>query len=108
MTDEMLGLRLNGRKSTDVRDLDLFNCKLKDFEDTFDHSKLPAIRELNLNGNNMQSLKAIGYLPTLKILRLKGNKIDTLFVKPAGGDEKNFKRGLFGVLGVEFLDVSQN
>ena len=93
----MLNLRLNGRKLSDVRDLDLSNCKLKDFEDTFDHSKLPNIRELNLNGNNMQSLKAIGYLPTLKILRLKGNRIDTLYVKPHGSDDKNFKRGLFGV-----------
>lgn len=37
LTDEMLNLRLQGRKMSDVRDLDLSNCKLKDFEDTFDH-----------------------------------------------------------------------
>lgn len=61
-----------------------------------------------MNGNNMQTLKAIGYLPALKILRLRGNRLETLYVKPQGGDDRNFKRGLFGVQGIEFLDVSQN
>jgi hypothetical protein len=66
----------------ELRDLDLSNCKLKDFEDMFDNQKLTNIRELNLNGNMMSSLKAVGYLPTLKILRLRGNRIETLYCKP--------------------------
>jgi Leucine-rich repeat (LRR) protein len=66
----------------ELRDLDLSNCKLKDFEDMFDSQKLTNIRELNLNGNMMSSLKAVGYLPTLKILRLRGNRIETLYCKP--------------------------
>jgi len=53
LTDEMINLRLQGRKLSDVRDLDLSNCKLRDFEDMFDNVKLPNIRELNLNGNMM-------------------------------------------------------
>ena len=92
----------------DVRDLDLSGCKLHNFEEIFENNKLPNIRELNLNNNMMQSLKSIGFLPTLKILRLRGNKIETLFVKPVTTDEKNFRRGLFGVLNIEFLDVSSN
>ena len=66
----------------ELRDLDLSNCKLKDFEDMFDSQRLTNIRELNLNGNMMSSLKAVGYLPTLKILRLRGNRIETLYCKP--------------------------
>lgn len=75
-------MRLQGRKMNELRDLDLSNCKLKDFEDMFDNQKLTNIRELNLNGNMMSSLKAVGYLPTLKILRLRGNRIETLYCKP--------------------------
>lgn len=103
-----MALRLQGRKIADVRDLDLSNCKLKDFDEMFSYSQSPNLRELNLNNNNMQSLKSIGYIPSLKILRLRGNRIDTLFVKPAQSEDKNSKRGLFGVLNLEFLDVSQN
>lgn len=74
----------------------------------FDNTKFPNIRELNLNGNNMSTLKSIGYLPNLKILRLRGNNLQTLFCKPNSPEDKGFKKGLFGVLNLEFLDVSQN
>jgi len=60
-----------------------------------------------LSHNQFQSLKALGFLPHLKVLRLRDNKIETLFVKPAPED-KNFRRGLFGLPGLELLDVSQN
>jgi Leucine-rich repeat (LRR) protein len=60
-----------------------------------------------LSHNQFQSLKALGFLPHLKVLRLRDNKIETLFVKPAL-DDKNFRRGLFGLPGLELLDVSQN
>lgn len=104
----MLQIRLQGRTLKDVRDLDLSNCKLRDFEDMFDYHKLPSIRELNLNGNMMVSLKAIGYMPSLKILRFRNNRLETLFCKPPVTDDKNFKRGLFGVLSLELLDVCGN
>jgi len=56
----------------------------------------------------MASLKAIGHLPSLKVLKLRGNRIETLFCKPPPGEEKTFKRGLFGVQHLEFLDVAAN
>lgn len=99
--------RLSGRKLTDMRELDLSSCKLRDFEDMFDNSKIPNIRELNLNNNMMSSLRCLGFLPTLKILRMRQNKIETLYCKP-NPEDKVFKKGLFGMPGIELLDVSQN
>ena len=107
LTDELLHTRIGNQKMGDIRLLDLSNCKLRDFEDMFDCAKFPAVREINLSGNLMASLRCIGNLPTLRILRLKQNRLLTLFCKPAPED-KNFKRGLFGVPNLEFLDVSGN
>lgn len=104
LTAEIMQLRLRELKPDQIRELDLSNCKLKDFEDTFDQYKMPNLRELNLNNNMMITLKAIGYMPALKILRMRNNRLETLFVKPAS-EEKSAKRGLFAVSGLEFLDV---
>lgn len=73
----------------------------------FDSQVCPNLRELNLSHNLMSSLKGFGFLPNLKILRLKANRIETLFCKPSP-DDKNFRRGLFGMPGLELLDVSYN
>lgn len=43
----------------------------------------------------------------LKILKLRENRIETLFVKP-GTEDRHFKRGLYGMPNLEFLDVSSN
>lgn len=55
----------------------------------------------------MSSLRGFGNLPYLKILKLRENRIETLFVKP-GMEDRNFKRGLYGMPNLEFLDVSSN
>lgn len=73
----------------------------------FDCNKMPSIKELNLTNNMLSSLRCLGFLPTLKILKLRQNKIETLFCKP-GPDDKNFKKGLFGMPSLELLDVSSN
>ena len=41
LTEEILSSRLNGRKFSEVKELDLSSCKLRDFEDMFDHSACP-------------------------------------------------------------------
>lgn len=73
----------------------------------FDQSQCPNLRELNLSHNQMSSLRGFGNLPGLKILKLRENRIETLFVKP-GMDDRNFKRGLYGMPNLEFFDVSSN
>jgi Leucine-rich repeat (LRR) protein len=51
---------------------------LKDFEDMFSMRKFPKLAELDLTGNQFSSVKMLGNLPTLKILILQANKIETL------------------------------
>lgn len=104
MTDELLKSKLNGRSLATIQQLDLSNCKLRDFEDMFNSIQTPQLKELNLNNNNMTSLKCIGTLQSLKILRCRNNRLDTLHVK----QPQNEKRGLFGVQSIEVLDVSNN
>ena len=44
----------------------------------FSQSKFPKLAELDLTGNQFSSVKMLGNLPTLKILILQANKIETL------------------------------
>jgi Leucine-rich repeat (LRR) protein len=44
----------------------------------FTHRKFPKLAELDLTGNHFSSVKMLGNLPTLKILILQANKIETL------------------------------
>ena len=55
----------------------------------------------------MSSLRGFGNLPMLKILKLRDNRLETLFVKIAP-DERGNRRGLYGMPNLEFLDVSSN
>ena len=41
-------------------------------------------------------------------MKLRENRIETLFVKPGIEDHRNFKRGLYGMPNLEFFDVSSN
>ena len=107
LTEEILTSRLEGRVLKDIRDLNLSSCKLRDFEDMFDQSQCPNLRELNLSNNQMSSLRGFGNLPMLKILKLRDNRLETLFVKIAP-DERGNRRGLYGMPNLEFLDVSSN
>lgn len=107
LTEEILTSRLEGRVLKDIRDLNLSSCKLRDFEDMFDQSQCPNLRELNLSNNQMSSLRGFGNLPMLKILKLRDNRLETLFVK-ISPDERGNRRGLYGMPNLEFLDVSSN
>ena len=60
-------------------ELELKECNLKDFEDMFSIKKFPKLAELDLTGNHFSSVKMLGNLPTLKILILQANKVESLF-----------------------------
>lgn len=78
LTEEILLSRLNDLSPENVQELDLTNCKLKDFEDTFNDKYFPHLTELNLSLNLFASTKMLGFLPNLKILILNSNKLETL------------------------------
>lgn len=92
LTEEILLQRLNGLSPNDVRELDLSNCKLKDFEDIFNENYFPNLEELNLSGNYFTGIKMLGFLPKLKIIVLNSNKIESLFIN----NDINSKIGLNG------------
>lgn len=71
----------------------------------FDRDTCPNLRELNLSHNFFASLRGFGYLPQLRILKIKSNRLESLFCKL---NEDGYPRGLFGLHGLEVLDVSYN
>lgn len=85
-------------------ELDLSNCGLRDFEDVFNKQYFPNLGELNLSQNLFQTTRMLGHLPTLKILILNTNKLESLMYPT---DVKQ-KKGLNGVSDLEILDISYN
>jgi hypothetical protein len=61
---------LYGQSSQKVAELDLSNCKLRDFEDVFNSAHFPVLTELNLSLNLFTTTRMLGCLPYLKILIL--------------------------------------
>ena len=72
MTQEILDSKLpSGYSMTTVKELDLTGCKLRDFDRMFDRETCPNLRELNLSHNFLATLRGFGYLPQLRILKIK-------------------------------------
>ena len=92
LTEEILQSKLCDKSASEVIELDLSNCKLRDFEDVFQNTHFQVLAELNLSGNLFQSTRMLGFLPSLKILILNSNKIETLFCN----SDINVKKGLNG------------
>lgn len=68
LTDEVLEARSNGKAPSHLRELNLSNSKLRDFDSMFDQHTFQSLVELNLNNNFMESLRGVAYLPKLKVL----------------------------------------
>ncbi len=62
--------------------------------DMFDESLYPNLRDLNLSHNSLVTLRGFGYLPKLRILKIKANRLETLFCKP---NDDGYPKGLFGL-----------
>ncbi len=75
----------------EIKELDLGSCKLRDFDNMFDEKFYPLLRELTLSNNQLTSLRGFGYLPKLKILKIKANRLDNLFCKAS---EDGYPKGL--------------
>lgn len=86
--------RLGGKKLNDIKELDLSSCRLRDFDNMFDESLYPQLRDLTLSHNSLVTLRGFGYLPKLKSLTIKSNRLETLFCKP---NEDGYPKGLSGL-----------
>ena len=71
----------------------------------FDESTFYQLWDLKLSHNQFASLRCFGYLPKLKVLKMKQNKIQNLFCKL---NEDGYPKGLFGLPSLEYLDLSFN
>jgi len=105
MTQEILQSKLQGNTMLTVKELDLTGCKLRDFDKMFDRDVCPNLRELNMSHNFLATMRGFGFLPNLRILKLKQNRLESLFCKL---NEDGYPRGLFGLNGLEVLDVGYN
>mmetsp|Transcript_23574 Transcript_23574/g.20475 ORF Transcript_23574/g.20475 Transcript_23574/m.20475 type:complete len:386 (-) Transcript_23574:132-1289(-) len=106
LTEELLESRLNGMATNEIKLLDLSNSKLRDFDDMFNNSNFPHLRELNLSNNLFQTLKCIGQMPHLRLLNLSANRIESLIIP--GMNILDCKKGLNGLHNLEALDISYN
>lgn len=104
LTEEILEARIGNRSLKDIKELDLSSQKLRDFDGMFD-DQFSNLRELNLSHNQLVTLKCFGSMPRLRILKVKANRLDTLFCRPSDSGQP---KGLLGLTGLEFLDVSHN
>jgi len=103
LTNEILESRLGGYTMGTVKDLDLTGCKLRDFDKMFDRELFPNLRELNISHNFFASMRGFGFLPQLRILKIKQNRLESLFCQV---NEDGYPRGLSGLHVLEVLDVS--
>jgi len=106
LTEELLDSRLLGIPAAEIKILDLSNCKLRDFDDMFNNTIFPHLRDLNLSTNLFTSLRPIGFMPHLRILNLSNNKIESLLIQNVNILES--KIGLNGLHNIEVLDISNN
>jgi Leucine-rich repeat (LRR) protein len=96
--------KLDGTLTELVKVLELRNSKLKDFDDMFTNKHFPNLTELDISCNEFTTMKMLGNLPTLTILVLTHNKIDSLLCST----DINMPKGLNGCQNLYILDLSNN
>jgi len=94
--------------------MDLTNSSLRDFHEIFNSKKFPNCSELNLEGNFFSSLRCFGFMPNLKILIMRNNRLQDLDqtlengLKDVTSVKDNNNNGLGALIKLEVLDISKN
>lgn len=99
ITNELLESKIGCENTINIKELDLSNNKLKDFDNIFNSNNFLNLKKLNLSRNIFSNFKIFGYLPNLVELYLNSN----LFERMLGKKDKPLpNRGILG-LPVSFI-----
>jgi Leucine-rich repeat (LRR) protein len=78
LSEELLQVKLAGKDFAKIEVMDLTNSSLRDFHEIFNSKKFPNCSELNLEGNFFSSFRCFGFMPNLKILIMRNNRLQDL------------------------------
>lgn len=95
ITSELLESKIGNENPINIKELDLSNNKLKDFENIFNCNNFPNLKILNLSRNIFSSFKIFGSLPNLQELYLNSNVFEKIFYKK---DKTLPSQGILGIM----------
>lgn len=94
ITNELLEIKIGSENTFNVKELDLSNNKLKDFDNIFSSSNFLNLKKLDLSRNIFSNFKIFGYLPSLVELYLNSNLFERMLLKK---DKPITNRGILGL-----------
>ena len=117
LSEELLQVKLAGKDFSKIEVMDQTNSSLRDFNEIFNTKKFPNCSELNLEGNFFSSFRCFGFMPNLKILIMRNNRLqdidatfDNVMEKQMLNNNTNpsISNGLGALIKLEVLDISKN
>lgn len=112
LSEELLQVKLAGKDFAKIEVMDLTNSSLRDFHEIFNSKKFPNCSELNLEGNFFSSFRCFGFMPNLKILIMRNNRLQDLDMLWDPNAPKEMLKDLnatgLGALTVSFLLFKKN
>mmetsp|Transcript_24462 Transcript_24462/g.61912 ORF Transcript_24462/g.61912 Transcript_24462/m.61912 type:complete len:537 (-) Transcript_24462:1523-3133(-) len=112
LTMEYLTDKIGHRFFEHIRELDLSGNRIRDLGDCLDGALFCNLRVLNLDQNQLNSLKGLNSLTSLGVLRLNHNRIDTgpqvLASTRSEGGAVDLSYGLRNLAALEVLQLAYN
>lgn len=116
LSEELLQVKLAGKDFAKIEVMDLTNSSLRDFNEIFNTKKFPNCSELNLEGNFFSSFRCFGFMPNLKILIMRNNRLqdfecnfeNAMDKQLSNKDSISITSGLGALIKLEVLDISKN
>jgi len=94
VTPELLESKLGSDNTSELTELDLSSCKLKDNDNIFTQQSYPKVKKLVLNKNLFSNFRIFGNLPNLIHLYLNYNVFEKIYNK---ADKPQPSKGILGL-----------
>ncbi len=94
ITNELLESIIGSDNSLNVKELDLSNNKLKDFDNIFNSNNFPNLKKLDLSRNIFSNFRIFGYMQNLEELYLNSNLFERMLTKK---DKPIPNKGILGL-----------